>query len=137
VPSRGSNLSPDDLRRQGADAYADFCLQVYSLVRAIPVGCVCTYGRLAQAIACPARMDPLAYRRIRARWAGYALAKCPADVPWWRVVNAQGQISRRSGHGPHVQAVYLQEEGIAVDGAGRVSLDRVLWNPPNLAPHER
>ena len=137
MPSRGSNASTDEAGRQRAEAYANFCLQVYSLVRAIPAGCVCTYGRLAQAIACPLKMDPLAYRRIRARWAGYALAKCPPDVPWWRVVNAQGQIARRPGHGPHVQAVILQEEGIEVNNEGRVPLDQVLWDPKNQAPHKR
>lgn len=133
----GDDVPADDPQQRRAEAYAGFCLRVYSLVRDIPAGYVCTYGRIARAISCPETMDPLAYQRIRARWVGYALAKCPQEIPWWRVVNAQGRISSRPGHGPHVQVVYLREEGVEVNDAGQVLLEQHLWAPPSQRPQGR
>jgi methylated-DNA-protein-cysteine methyltransferase-like protein len=108
-------------------AYSWFCEQVYSVVRSIPKGKVMTYGGIAAEIPEPAGMDPLAYKRIRARWAGYALKKCPDDVPWWRVVNRHGQVSPRMGHGPHIQRIRLEEEGIPMDDVGIISLEAAIW----------
>lgn len=88
-----------------------------------------TYGRIAALIPPPSGIDPLAYIRIRARWAGYAMADCPDALPWHRVVNAKGQISQRHGHGPHVQRQLLQEEGIDVSPSGTVDLSSFLWEP--------
>jgi methylated-DNA-protein-cysteine methyltransferase-like protein len=110
-------------------AFGWFCEQVYSIVQAIPKGKVTTYGGIAAMISVPAGMDPLAYKRIRARWTGYALKKCPDNIPWWRVVNRRGQISPRMGHGPHIQRSLLEEEGIPMREDGLLSLEKVLWRP--------
>jgi methylated-DNA-protein-cysteine methyltransferase-like protein len=64
---------------------------------------------------------------VRARWVGYALAQCPEDLPWQRVVNAQGGISPRLGHGPHVQKLLLRREGVHLGRDGRIVLARYLW----------
>jgi methylated-DNA-protein-cysteine methyltransferase-like protein len=88
-----------------------------------------TYGRIATLIPCPEGYDPLAYTRIRARWVGYALKACPDDVPWWRVVNAKGRVSLRMGHGPHIQPLMLEEEGIQLKDGKIIPLDQYLWNP--------
>ena len=112
-----------------SDAYQEFCLHVYELVRDIPSGKVMTYGGIAALISKPESMDPLAYHRIRARWVGYALKSCPEDVPWWRVVNAKGQVSLRMGHGPHIQPLMLEEEGITLNSDGSVDLETFLWDP--------
>jgi methylated-DNA-protein-cysteine methyltransferase-like protein len=88
-----------------------------------------TYGGIAECIPPPAGMDWVAYGRIRARWAGYALADCPDDIPWQRVVNAQGKISPRPGHGPHLQRLLLQEEGVVFRRTGGLDLERYLWRP--------
>jgi methylated-DNA-protein-cysteine methyltransferase-like protein len=106
-----------------------FNQQVFAIVAAIPTGRLSTYGRIAALIPSPPGIDPLAYTRIRARWVGYAMAKCPQALPWHRVVNAKGQISHRYGHGPHVQRQLLQEEGIDVSPSGRVDLEAFLWEP--------
>jgi methylated-DNA-protein-cysteine methyltransferase-like protein len=106
-----------------------FNQQVYAIVAAIPQGRLMTYGGIASLIPPPPGIDPLAYTRIRARWAGYAMAECPGELPWHRVVNAKGQISRRHGHGPHVQRQLLMEEGIEVSPKGRVDLKAFLWEP--------
>jgi methylated-DNA-protein-cysteine methyltransferase-like protein len=109
-------------------AYAWFCLQVFAIVRTIPSGKVMTYGSIAALIPKPDGIDSLAYKRIRARWAGYALKRCPDDVPWWRVVNRLGQVSVRMGHGPHIQRVRLEEEGIIINEQGILPLEDYLWN---------
>ncbi|MGD8604705.1 MAG: MGMT family protein [Anaerolineales bacterium] len=106
-----------------------FNQQVFEIVAAIPTGRLMTYGRIAALIPPPPGIDPLAYKRIRARWAGYAMADCPDELPWHRVVNAKGQISPRHGHGPHVQRQDLEEEGIQVSSKGRVDLKAFLWEP--------
>jgi methylated-DNA-protein-cysteine methyltransferase-like protein len=110
-------------------AYNYFCDQVYEIVRTIPEGRVMTYGRIASLIPLPEGMDPLAYKRIRARWAGYAIKACPEDVPWWRVVNVQGGVSSRMGHGQHIQPVMLAEEGVLLDANQIIDLNRYLWQP--------
>lgn len=109
---------------------AAFAQVVYEIVRRIPSGRVMTYGDIARLINTPAGLDPLAYRRIGPRWVGYAMADCPDDVPWHRVVNAQGRISPRPTHGPHIQKETLQEEGIPFRGE-RIRLDDVRWIPPS------
>lgn len=106
-----------------------FRAKVYEVVRAIPHGRVMTYGGIAALIPPPAGMDWDAYERVRARWVGYAMAECPDDVPWQRVVNAQGRISPRPGLGPRLQQAMLEEEGVAFDHRQRIDLDRHLWEP--------
>ena len=63
--------------------------RIYDAVRLIPRGRVATYGDVAAAAGLPGH----------ARQVGYALAALDADtdVPWHRVVNAQGRISPRGG----------------------------------------
>ena len=102
--------------------------RVYLLVGAIPAGRVATYGQIAA----------LAGHPRRARHVGNALA-VPApprdpDLPWHRVINAQGRISRRGGEdwspgdAGNRQLQLLQAEGIDFEG-GRVNLDRFRWRP--------
>lgn len=102
---------------------------VYQIVRAIPAGRVMTYGSIGALIPPPAGVDPIGYRRIRARWVGYALADCPDELPWHRVVNAAGKISLRHGLGPRVQQELLSQEGIELDHAQRVDLPKLAWEP--------
>lgn len=96
--------------------------RIYDVVRSIPSGRVATYGQVAGVAGLPGR----------ARQVGYALAALDdgTDVPWHRVVNARGEISRRSG-GPafeRIQAVLLEAEGVSCPG-GRIDLARHAWDP--------
>jgi len=96
---------------------------VYEAVSRIPSGRVSTYGRIAEAIG----------RRGHARQVGYALAALPndRDVPWHRVVNAQGRVSPRADPGRDgLQQRLLEAEGISFDASGRLDLARFLWRPP-------
>lgn len=91
--------------------------RIYAVVRRIPAGRVMTYGQVAAAAGLPGH----------ARQVGYALHNLPetSRVPWHRVVNARGEISRRAIPGDEMeQRIQLQMEGVLVDPNGRIDLSR-------------
>jgi methylated-DNA-protein-cysteine methyltransferase-like protein len=92
---------------------------VYRAVRRIPPGRVATYGQIAGLLG-----RPHASRAV-----GAAMRACPASVPWHRVVNAVGGISRRPRPAAMLtQRIRLEQEGVAFRGA-RVVLARHRWRP--------
>jgi methylated-DNA-protein-cysteine methyltransferase related protein len=96
-----------------------FRAAVYAIVRKIPRGEVATYGQVAL----------LAGRARAARAVGGAMRSWPDDVPWHRVVNAQGGISRRRRDvGMLTQRIRLEQEGIKLR-RGKVWLSRFQWEP--------
>ena len=104
--------------------------RIYRVVRRIPRGRVATYGQVATLAGLPGR----------ARQVGYALHALPSNstVPWHRVVNAQGAVSRRSVAGAElVQQQLLAREGVRLDARGRVPLGRVRWVPRTSAAVRR
>ena len=105
----------------------DYNLQVWETVRQIPPGKVSNYGRIAEMIPPPNNMDPKSYKAFGARWVGGAMAKCPDDVPWWRVVNAQGKISARPS-APR-QRELLEAESVIFDEREKIDLKTYLWEP--------
>jgi methylated-DNA-protein-cysteine methyltransferase-like protein len=95
-----------------------FARRVWRFVRRIPRGRVVTYGQIAERLGRPRG----------ARAVGQAMRECPEDIPWHRVVNAAGGISRRARmSGMITQRLRLEAEGIALRG-GRVSLTRYRWS---------
>lgn len=74
-----------------------FYEHVWALAREVPRGRVVTYGQIAQQIPCPEEVDEPTYKAFSPRWVGDAMAACPPDVPWQRVINSQGKISERRG----------------------------------------
>ncbi|MBI5838938.1 MAG: MGMT family protein [Chloroflexi bacterium] len=84
--------------------------QVWEIVRQIPRGRVATYGQVAKMLPPPMGVEIEAYNAFGARWVGGAMAACPDDVPWQRVINSQGKISERPG--AERQRQLLEEEGI-------------------------
>jgi len=92
-------------------------------VRRIPRGRVATYGQVALLAGLPRQP----------RLVGYAMHALPngTDLPWHRVINAQGRVSARAGNdaGSLRQRVLLEAEGVQFDAAGRVSLVRHGWKP--------
>ena len=75
-------------------------------VRAIPKGWVSTYGDVS----------PAAPRRV-----GRVLATAPHDVPWHRVVRADGTVPQGSA-----QLARLVDEGVPTRG-DRVDMKRARW----------
>lgn len=109
---------------------AEFNLAVWELVRKIPAGRVATYGQIASLINPPEGMSPPDYAAWGARWVGGAMAACPDDVPWQRVVNSKGKISTRHGGGQTTQKELLEEEGVIFDERERIDLARFGWTGP-------
>ena len=105
--------------------------RIYAVVRRIPRGRVATYGQVAALAGLPGQ----------ARLVGYALHALTSStgVPWQRVINARGTVSARGTQsgGALTQRVILEREGVAFDGAGRVSLDRFGWKPAPKRPAAR
>lgn len=101
--------------------------QVWQLVRQIPQGKVVTYGQIAQMLPLPGGVDPQAYKAFGPRWVGDAMAACPGDVPWQRVINAQGKISERPG--AEKQRQLLEEEAIPFV-KDKVDLKTYQWRGP-------
>ena len=103
---------------------------VWEIVRQIPTGRVSTYGQIAAMIPTPAGLTLRDYEAMSPRWVGGAMAGCPADVPWQRVINSQGKISLRKGGGQEVQRELLEGEGVVFDERGRVDLAVYGWQGP-------
>ena len=108
-----------------------FFEKVWELVRQIPPGKVCTYGRIAAYIPPPGGMSIRAYEVRGARMVGGAMAACPEDVPWQRVINSQGKVSLRQGGGGETQRQLLLDEGVVFDIKDRVDLKIYLWEGPS------
>jgi methylated-DNA-protein-cysteine methyltransferase-like protein len=108
--------------------------QVWNLVRLIPIGKVATYGQIAKMLPPPSGVELETYAAFAPRWVGGAMAACPDDVPWQRVINSQGKISERSG--AERQRQLLEQEGVEFDAKDRVDLKKYGWsgNPDDVEP---
>ena len=94
----------------------------YEVVARIPPGKVATYGQIATLAGFPGQ----------ARQVGYALNATPDDleIPWQRVINAQGKISPRANPiAAEIQRQMLEAEGVQLDARGQVSLSVYRWQP--------
>jgi methylated-DNA-protein-cysteine methyltransferase-like protein len=95
--------------------------KIYDTIKRIPSGRVATYGQIAR----------LAGLGKQARMVGYALYNLPEDqnIPWHRVVNAKGEISRLPDPEWRMkQRVLLESEGVVFDSNDRISLARFQWS---------
>ena len=103
--------------------------QVWNLVRQIPSGKVASYGQIALMIPPPVGVEFDSYKAFSPRWVGGAMAACPDDVPWQRVINSQGKISERAG--AEKQRQLLEQEGVEFDEKDRVDFKKYGWKGPN------
>jgi methylated-DNA-protein-cysteine methyltransferase-like protein len=87
---------------------------IFAIVRAIPPGRVMSYGQVGQESG------------ITARTVGWAMANVPDDVPWQRVVGADGylRIGRRSDALQQAQRRLLEREGVRFQENGCVDMAR-------------
>ena len=95
--------------------------RIWDVVAEIPYGRVATYGQIAR----------IAGLGSQARQVGYALHNTPdgLDLPWHRVINAQGRISFPRGSTSYRrQRELLEAEEIEfIDG--RLDLSAYRWQP--------
>lgn len=104
------------------------CEAVYEFVRKVPSGKVVSYGQVA---ACVEGVS------LTARQVGAAMRYPPTDVPWQRVVGADGHlpISKRSPELKIRQQHLLQQEGVVFHAgeSDRVDMSRSQWHPAGTA----
>ena len=87
-------------------------------VRRIPYGKVLSYGDVAALVGQPRA----------ARGVGHVLSTLGerTDVPWWRVVNARGEISL-PGYPGQLQRMLLEQEGVRFRRGGGIDLKVYRW----------
>ncbi|RZS87212.1 alkylated DNA nucleotide flippase Atl1 [Motilibacter rhizosphaerae] len=90
-----------------------FAERVLDLVALVPVGCVTTYGDVAELLG---EGGPRGVGAVMARWGG--------GVPWWRVIRADGTPPP---HKAEEALRLLGSEGVRAAG-GRVDLRRHRWD---------
>ena len=108
--------------------------QVWAFVRKVPYGKVVTYGQVAKALL---ELKELALEEeavSASQLVGNAMAGCPEDVPWHRVINSQGKVSTRSD--ADRQQLLLEAEGLRFY-QGRLSLDECQWHSDDQADKPR
>ena len=92
---------------------------IWQVLASIPPGTVATYGQLANLAGCP----------NHARYVGFTLKNMPdnTQLPWHRVVNAQGRLSFPVGSEAYArQRALLESEGVVFRN-GRISLKSYGW----------
>ncbi len=94
---------------------SSFFRQVYAVVRRIPRGHVVSYGEIARSLGLPRA----------ARQVGWAMRCCPDDLPWHRVVKADGAIAE-NGYSD-IRRALLEAEGIPFLKDGRVNMPACRW----------
>lgn len=100
--------------------------RIWTTIERIPHGRVATYGQIAEVAG---------YVR-RPRLTAQALRQVPdgREIPWFRVINAQGRIAiPANSRGHREQQRRLEAEGVSFE-KGRVDLARFRWRPRSEAP---
>lgn len=102
--------------------------RVYEIVRQIPRGRVMTYGQIAGVLG----------EGYTARTVGYVMHGADSEnVPWQRVINAQGKCSTGRMTIPvNLQQSMLEQEGVEFNTAGKCDLNTLVWFPEGFAPEE-
>lgn len=98
---------------------SEFFQEVYAIVEKIPYGKVISYGQIAEALGRPRS----------ARIVGFAMNRCPDDLPWHRVVRTDGSIA--SEVMADLSLDLLRQEGVFFRTDGRVDMDKSRWKIPD------
>ncbi|WP_134683849.1 MGMT family protein [Brevibacillus migulae] len=98
-----------------------FTQKVIQIIQQIPPGKVMTYGQVAATAGSPRGARQVV--RIL-----HSLSK-KHQLPWYRIINAKGQISIQDDESAALQKLYLESEGVEVGDNGFVSLERFQFHP--------
>jgi len=96
-----------------------FSERAIELIRAIPRGKVSTYRLIAAGAG-----SIFAARQVA--WLLHSSTR-KHGLPWHRVINSEGRISLKPGHGYEVQRRLLRSEGVGFRRDGSIDLERYLW----------
>lgn len=102
--------------------------KVYRIVNEIPVGRVMTYGQIADILG----------EGYTPRTIGYVMhAADTENVPWQRVINAQGACSTGRMTLPvNLQQKILEDEGVVFNERGKCDLNKYRWFPGGFGDGE-
>lgn len=99
---------------------ANYFQKVYAIVRQIPEGKVSTYGAIGKLLG----------SAKSASMVGWALNKCPNDVPAHRVVNQKGLLTGKIHFdGITLMQDLLENEGVVIRNNQIVDLEKHIWIP--------
>ena len=98
-----------------------FHKKVVSIIKRIPSGKVASYGKIAAYAG-----NPRAARQV-VRTLHSSSDK--EKLPWHRVINSQGKISLKPGHGYELQKALLESEGVVFGLEDKVDMKKYLWAP--------
>jgi methylated-DNA-protein-cysteine methyltransferase-like protein len=98
-------------------------LRIIKVIEAIPAGKVACYRDIALA----AGLRNGARQVVRVL---HSLGRA-RNLPWQRIIRADGHIALPPGGGRELQTALLRAEGVEVDEAGRVDLDKYGWSYPS------
>lgn len=102
--------------------------RVFEIVRQIPSGRVMTYGQIAEILG----------ENYTPRTVGFVMNSAEKDLPWQRVINAQGACS--TGHiilPVNLQQQMLESEGVVFNEKGRCDLKKYRWQPESNEENEK
>lgn len=85
-------------------------------MRRVPKGRVISYGEIAKILGCPRA----------ARQVGWAMRQSPDDIPWQRVVKADGAVA--GGEHAELRRALLEAEGVGFLPDGRVDMENTAYN---------
>lgn len=94
--------------------------RIIEVIRAVPAGKVSTYRGVARA----AGLVNGARQTVRVL---HSLSQAE-ELPWHRIIKADGRIALPAGAGRELQMALLRDEGVAVSPDGRVDLAVYGWD---------
>ena len=91
-------------------------LYIVKAIKAIPKGKVSSYRDIALAAGLPngARQTVRVLHSLSGKF----------DLPWHRVIRANGTIALKEGEGRELQIALLRSEGVEVSATGKVDMKR-------------
>lgn len=93
-----------------------FFSRAYEIIARIPYGKAASYGQIACMLGSPRA----------ARQVGWALRCSPEDLPWHRVLTADGSMGK--GRHSNLQKALLEGEGISFLPDGRADMNSCRWD---------
>lgn len=120
-------MSTSDKNNSASQDDLGYRERVFEIVRRIPKARVMTYGQLAALLG----------EGYTARTVGYVMSAATDDVPWQRVINAQGKCSTgKVVLPPDLQQRMLEAEGVVFDAKERCALEQYRWTPEEFEGEE-
>ncbi|GGA81539.1 MGMT family protein [Ornithinibacillus halotolerans] len=101
-----------------------FTEKVIQIIKQIPSGKVMTYGQIASLAGSP-RAARQVVRILHSMSKKY-------ELPWHRVVNANGQIAIKDEANYREQILNLEAEGVEMGLHDEIDLEQFRWEPTKL-----